>query len=82
MLIVDDIIVVGPNPVMISQVQQKLQSLLLFKLKVLGELRYFLGLVLAHSSKGIYLCQRKYTVLLLEGTGFIDCKLVSLPMDQ
>lgn len=68
-----------PSIVYNHKVQQTLQKL--FKLKILGDLRYFLGLELAKSSKGIYMSQRKYTLALLEGIGFIDCKLASLPMD-
>ena len=77
---VDDIIVAGPNPDMINQVQQQLQRL--FKLKVLGDLKYFLGLEIARSDKGICLSQRKYTLSLLEDSGFLGCKPASLPMDS
>ena len=77
---VDDIIVVGPNADMVHKVQLQLQSL--FKLKVLGDLKYFLGLEIACSSKGICLSQRKYTLTLLEDIGFIDSKPASLPMES
>lgn len=69
----------SPSIAMLSQVQQLLQSL--FKLKVLGDLKYFLGLELAKSSHGIYLSQRKYTLSLLEDIGFSYSKPASLPME-
>lgn len=53
----------------------------MFKLKILGDLKYFLGLEIARSNKGIYLSQRKYVLSLLDDTGFIDAKPASLPMD-
>ena len=50
---VDDIIVAGPNYGLIQQVKDHIQQL--FKLKVIGELKYFLGLEIARSEKGIHL---------------------------
>ena len=70
---VDDIIISGLDKEQIARAQQKLESL--FKFKILGELKYFLGLEIARSSKGISLSQRKYALSLLEDTGFLDCKL-------
>lgn len=76
---VDDIIITSPSPAIVQQVQHNLQKL--FKLKILGDLRYFLGLEIARFNKGIYLSQRKYVLSLLDDTGFIDAKPTSLPMD-
>nr|KYP67310.1 Retrovirus-related Pol polyprotein from transposon TNT 1-94 [Cajanus cajan] len=76
---VDDIIVAGPNATRIHQVQTTLQKI--FKLKVLGDLKYFLGLEISRSSKGINLCQRKYVLQLLSDTGCLASKPTSLPMD-
>jgi len=50
-----------------------------FKLKDLGDLKYFLGLEVARSDKGIALCQRKYTLEVLNDTG---CKPAKTPMEQ
>ena len=50
---VDDIIVAGPNYGLIQQVKDHIQQL--FKLKVIGELKYFLGLEIDRSEKGIHL---------------------------
>ena len=76
---VDHIILACRSTAMMSQVQKILQSL--FKLKVLGDLKYFLGLELAKFSAGICLSQRKYTLSLLDDTGFLDCKPTLLPME-
>lgn len=76
---VDDIIVAGPNLEMINQVRTLLQQS--FKLKVIGDLKYFLGLEIARASSGIFLSQRKYTLQLLSDTGFMGAKPQSLPLD-
>lgn len=50
---VDDIIVASPDTAVVHKVQLQLQQL--FKLKVLGSLKYFLGLEIAKSHTWIYL---------------------------
>nr|KYP56849.1 Retrovirus-related Pol polyprotein from transposon TNT 1-94 [Cajanus cajan] len=76
---VDDINLAGPKSDCVNKVQQQLQSL--FKLKILGPLKYFLGLEIAKSNKRISLSWRKYTLSLLDDIGFLGCKPLSIPMD-
>ena len=76
---VDDIILGGPNRDEVLKVQAKLQSF--FKLKILGDLKYFLGLEIARSTSGICLTQRKYALSLLEDIGSLNAKPAFLPMD-
>ena len=51
-----------------------------FEMKDLGRLKYFLGIEVLRSSKGIFISQRKYILDLLEGTGMVDCKPIDTPM--
>ncbi|XP_062118465.1 uncharacterized mitochondrial protein AtMg00810-like [Humulus lupulus] len=76
---VDDIVLTGPNLATLHQLQASLHQK--FKLKALGPLRYFLGFEIAKGKDGLFLSQRKYTIQLLEDTGYAGCKPAKTPMD-
>ncbi|GFY95385.1 hypothetical protein Acr_10g0007700 [Actinidia rufa] len=76
---VDDIIITGDDASGIERVKQILRKA--FDTKDLGPLRYFLGIEVAHSRRGISLSQRKYVLDLLQDTGMIGCRPASSPMD-
>jgi len=50
-----------------------------FRIKNLGELKYFLGIEVARSKKRIHLCQRKYALDILEETRMLGSKPYSTP---
>ncbi|XP_057745284.1 uncharacterized mitochondrial protein AtMg00810-like [Arachis stenosperma] len=52
-----------------------------FSIKDIGDLKYFLGLEIARSNKGISVCQKKYVTDLLKDYGLSDAKPVSTPME-
>lgn len=74
----DDIIITGFDSSKIDLLKKVLNDR--FCLKDLGSLKYFLGLELAHSSRGIYVSQRHYTLQLLEEHGFLGAKAEIIPM--
>jgi len=76
---VDDIIVTSDD----EEEQQLLSQHLSkeFEIKTLGKLKYFSGIELAHSKKGILLSQHKYIIDLLEEIGKIVCKPTSTLID-
>lgn len=51
-------------------------------MKDLGALKYFLRIDVARNSKGIYLCQRKYALVVLTNIGLLGAKYVDYPMEQ
>jgi len=76
---VDDIIVTGDD-----EEEQKLLSQHLaknFEIKTLEKLKYFLGIEVAHSRKGIFISQQKYITDLLKETGKTACKPANTPID-
>ncbi|XP_030479381.2 uncharacterized mitochondrial protein AtMg00810-like [Cannabis sativa] len=76
---VDDIVITGPNIEALHQLQNTLHQQ--FKLKALGQLKYFLGFEIARASHGLFISQRQYTLQLLEDNGYIGCKPAKAPMD-
>ncbi|GFY98949.1 hypothetical protein Acr_13g0003500 [Actinidia rufa] len=52
-----------------------------FEIKDLESLRFFLGMEMARSNKGIFISQRKYILDLLEETGMLGCRLVNSPIE-
>lgn len=52
-----------------------------FDMKDLGALKYFLGIEVSRSKKGIFLSQRKYALDLLTETGYFACKPIDTPIE-
>ena len=77
---VDDIIVTGNNFEHIQKIKKQLKEN--FDIKDLGYLKYFLGIEVAFSNKGLFISQRKYTLDLLKETGKLGCKPASTPIDN
>ncbi|RVW61892.1 Retrovirus-related Pol polyprotein from transposon TNT 1-94 [Vitis vinifera] len=76
---VDDIILTGDHEEKIDLLKKLLTKE--FEIKDLGNLKYFLGMEIARSKKGIAVSQRKYVVDLLNETGMLGCKPAETPMD-
>lgn len=76
---VDDIVLTGNDDKEIQQLKSFLARE--FEIKDLGNLKYFLGMEVARSKKGICINQRKYVLDLLKETGMTNCKPAETPMD-
>ncbi|XP_059669016.1 uncharacterized mitochondrial protein AtMg00810-like [Cornus florida] len=77
---VDDIVVIGNDPEEMKALKKYLSRE--FEMKVLGPLRYFLGIEVSWSNKGIFPSQRKYALDLLQETGMTACQLVETPVEE
>lgn len=47
-----------------------------------GSLRYFLGIEVSRSKKGIFISQRKYTLEIMKDSGYLGAKPIDFPMEQ
>lgn len=76
---VDDIILTRASSSLLDELRIKLNQC--FRLKDLGLLKYFLGIELSRSSRGIFLSQRHYTLSLLDDVGLLGCKAAFVSLD-
>lgn len=79
MIYVDDLLITGNNLALIQETKSSLQTN--FKIKDLGELRFFLGIEFARSREGILMHQRKYALELIFDLGLGCAKPVGSPME-
>jgi hypothetical protein len=63
-----------------AQLKQKLSKE--FEVKDLGQLKYFLGIGIATSHKGIVRSQIQYVLDLLSDVGMLGCQAASTPIEQ
>jgi len=76
---VDDMIITRDDEEEIKRLQEQLSTE--FKMN-LGGLKYFLGIEVARSRRGIFFSQRKYVLDLLTEVGMLDCKPADTPTFQ
>jgi len=76
---VDDIVITGDDTIGIVSLKKHLHER--FQTKDLGSLKYFLGIEVAKSKKGVHLSQRKYVLDMLSEAGMLGCRSIDSPMD-
>ena len=75
---VDDIVITRNDHAGIFDLKAFMHSK--FHTRDLGELKYFLGIEVSRSKKGMFLSQRKYVLDLLEETSKVEAKSCTTPM--
>lgn len=74
---VDDVLITGPNEILIKEVKSKLHEA--FTIKDLGEANYFLGVELLKTTEGLYINQRKYVMDILSDARLTGVKPAPTP---
>jgi len=76
---VDDIILASNDSIASRTFKTYLHEC--FSIKDLGPLKYFLGIEVARGPQGLFLCQRKYALEIVDECGLLGAKPASFPMD-
>ena len=77
-LYVDDLIFTGNNEHMFAKFKKSMMEE--FDMTDLGRMRYFLGIEVMQTTKGIFIGQKKYASEILERFQMVDCNLVQNPI--
>jgi len=77
---VDDIILAGNDSQACKGFKEYLNSY--FRIKDLGPLKYFLGIEVARGPLGLFLCQRKYALEIVDECGLRGSKPVDFPIKE
>lgn len=76
---VDGLIMTGNHDEAYAKFKQYLSQC--FHMKDLGKLKYLLGIKLAHDQEGLFICQQKYTLDILNECGMLGFKPSPFPME-
>jgi hypothetical protein len=80
LIYVDDILITGNDLARIAATKQFLHNH--FRLKDLGILKYFLGIEVSASKKGIFISQRKYALEIIADAGLLGAAPINTPMER
>jgi len=80
LIYMDDILIAGNDIKDIDIVKNSLNFV--FKIKDLGHLKFFLGLEISKTRKGIHICQRKYALDILTNASMLGAKPTNTPMTE
>ncbi|XP_068319518.1 uncharacterized mitochondrial protein AtMg00810-like [Pyrus communis] len=80
LIYVDDLIITCDNAFEIEALKASLHQT--FAIKDLRKLKYFLGIEMETSRRGLFLNQQKYVMDLLKEAEFTNCKPVATPIDN
>nr|GEV57218.1 retrovirus-related Pol polyprotein from transposon TNT 1-94 [Tanacetum cinerariifolium] len=75
---VDDIIFGSTNPNLLKRFEKRMHSK--FEMSMMGELKFFLGIQIHQSPRGIFINQAKYAQEILVKHGMTSCDGISTPM--
>ncbi|XP_024164713.1 uncharacterized mitochondrial protein AtMg00810-like [Rosa chinensis] len=80
LIYVDDILITGNDYASIDALKQFLHRN--FRIKDLGDLKYFLGIEVSASKNGIFISQRKYALEIIKDAGLMGAAPVDTPMER
>lgn len=79
LLYVDDVLITGSNMDLIEHTKNALRKA--FKIKDIGDLKFFLGMEFSRSKKGILIDKRKYVLEIISQLGLGNAKPAWTPLD-